>query len=193
MVTLLAGAVSAIAAAFGAWVGYLQYRDRHARATPATWEPQAWPSDAHGTDPAPRRRRGYQPPADWDVVGPEGTARDRAPRNDEWNVEWTSDQLASRATVAVSAGVASCLCLATMLLTGVIVDSDGSVDGAAAGVLQLASVTGIVAVLVATVMAIRVRRAARGRYRRAWRSATLALWLAWAPWVAGYLPLVELY
>lgn len=193
VVTLLAAAVSAIAAAFGAWVGYLQYRDRHARATPATWESQAWPSEAQETDSAPRRRRGYQPPDDADLVGPEGTARDGARGNDDWNVEWTSEKLAGRATVAVSAGVVSCLCLATMLLTGVIVDSDGSVDGAAAGVLQLASIIGLVAVLVATVMAIRVRRAARGRYRRPWRSATLALWLAWAPWVAGYLPLVELY
>jgi hypothetical protein len=192
-VKLLAGAVSAIAAAFGAWVGYLQYRDRHARVAPATSEPQASPLEAHERDSAPRRRQGYGPPADADVVGPEDSDRDGARGDDQWNVEWTSEKLASRATVAVSAGVVSCLCLATMLITGVIVDADGSVDGAAAGVVQLASMIGIVAVLVATVMAIRVRRAARGRYRRPWRSATLALWLAWTPWVVGYLPLVELY
>ncbi len=190
MVTVLAAAVSALAAAFGAWVGYLQYRDRRVPAPPAT---PASPAEARGTHAAPPRRRDDQPSTGADVVGPEATPGAGTRGVDQWNVEWTSEKLATRAAVAVSAGVVSCLCLATMLLTGVVIDSDGSVDGAAAGVLELASVLGIAAILVATVMAVRVRRAARGRYRRPWRSATLALWLAWTPWVAGYLPLVELY
>jgi hypothetical protein len=43
------------------------------------------------------------------------------------------------------------------------------------------------AILVATGMGIWVRRSARGRYRRPWRTATQALWLAWSPWVVGYV------
>lgn len=147
VVPVLASAVSASAAAFGAWVGYLQYRDRRSPATPAS------PAEAqHGTQSAPPGRRGDQSAT---VVGPAATTGAGAPRVDLWNVEWTSEKLATRAAVAIGASVVSCLCFATMVLIGVVIDSDGSVDGAAAGVLGLALVLGIVAILVATGMAVR--------------------------------------
>ena len=128
-----------------------------------------------------------------DDVSPAPATGSGAPGVDQWNVEWTTEKLTSRATAAFRAAVVSSVCLVAMLLIGVLTGADGSVDDPVAAALGWVMGIGVVAVLVATVLAVRVRRAARGRYRRPWRSATLALWLAWAPWVAGYLPLVRLY
>jgi hypothetical protein len=205
VVGVLCAVVGAGAAAFGAWVGYLQFEDgretRRVRiadeaGTPAqpqtptqTWAQTPLASPEPVTDPhgQPIARDGQAVPPS-PTPGPGVAPVD--PSGDQWTVVLTPEVLARRATVAVGAAVLSCMALVVLVLTFAIGSAQDNLgDHTVETFINWVLAFGAVMILVATVVSIWVRRAARYRYRRPWRTARFALWLAWGPWLAAYVSL----
>ena len=103
------------------------------------------------------------PARNWDQrPSPTTSSSAQGDEVDHWNLESTQERLASRATVAVGAGVVSCLAVTTVIVTAIVAsDEGGAIHHGVLPLLGWVVALGVAGVVVATVMAVRVRRAAR--------------------------------